>query len=76
MRLAAKIGVIVGAAVYVVRLGLAFLSLVLAQPRFGEMTSFPLSAIWLDAVSLLPWFALTAILVTGLVYTLGKGRIA
>ena len=76
MNRAAKVGVIAGVAIYVLRLTAAFVRLVSDQPQFGGHSDFPVSAIWLDAVGLLPWFAVTTILVTSALYARGRWRAA
>jgi hypothetical protein len=76
MRLAVKLGLIAGAALFVIRLAVSFVQLLLAQPQFGGISGFPLTAIWLEAVRFLPWSLVTAIAVTLCVLARRKWRAA
>jgi hypothetical protein len=73
---AVKIGCLSGVSVYSGLLLIAFVRLVLAQPRFGGISPLPISAIWIVAVWLLPWFVVTSTLVTVVALLASRRRTA
>jgi hypothetical protein len=75
MARATKIGFLCGLVIYGLRLLLAFIVLVLAQPRFGGISGFPLSAIWMIAVLLLPWLVVSTVVATVAVLLAARSRV-